>query len=328
MFNTISGNILENQMYNITIDQLAPLWLSEIQFNVKPSTYATYFNLIRSQIIPFFKNYKIENFDSLLLYQFANEKLRKGRINNCGGLSAKTVKDMLMIIRLIFTFAQTNYGINIALKFPTIKNSTKNISTLTKQEQMRLENYVLSNLNCETIGILICLYTGIRIGELCALKWSDIDFHSNVLHISRTAQRITNTDRCSISKTKLLIDTPKSIHSIRSIPLPNFLCSLLKNLYTSNLKKCFLLSSKFNKILEPRNYQYKFKHYLKDCNLTPTNFHTLRHTFATRCVEEDFDIKSLSEILGHANINITLNRYVHSSMEFKTSQMQRLELLA
>ena len=328
MYNNVKSKNLETGEQETNLDQIALLWLSEIQFTVKPSTYATYYNLIHSQIAPYFKGKAIKDMDSTLLYRFTDEKLKKGRITTSGGLSPKTVKDMLVIIRQVLNFASSHYLIDSQLRVPAVKIAHKNSCVLSKQEQKRLESYVLSEISCETVGVLICLYTGIRIGELCALKWSDIDFRSNLLRISRTAQRITDTDENSPTKTKLIIDTPKSAHSIRSIPLPDFLLRILHGLYSNNLKSCFILSGKPDICLEPRTYQYKFKRYLDDCNLVPVNFHALRHTFATRCIEENFDIKSLSEILGHANINITLNRYVHSSMEFKYIQMQRLNLLA
>lgn len=192
---------------------------------------------------------------------------------------------------------------------------------LSRIEQKQLSEYLVKNLSCSNLGIMVCLYTGIRIGEVCALKWKDISFDEQILYIHKTMQRIQKQDD-GAEKTKIIITEPKRTCSIRIIPLPDELFKLLKE--NRNSDDTFLLTGHHKYYIEPRTMQNRFKTVVKNCNIEEANFHALRHTFATRCVELGFDIKSLSEILGHASVNITLNRYVHPSMKLKQRNMNKL----
>ena len=165
-------------------------------------------------------------------------------------------------------------------------------------------------------------------GELCALTWENIHLDSGVISICQTMQRVENTEfksRRTDMKTRVIITSPKSSCSIREIPLPAFLIDILKN--TPHSERGYFLSDSEELFIEPRNLQTHFKTVLKGAGIEDANFHALRHTFATRCVELGFDIKSLSEVLGHANVNITLNKYVHPSMELKRDNMEKLSQL-
>ena len=172
------------------------------------------------------------------------------------------------------------------------------------------------------MGVFICLYTGIRIGELCALQWRDISFNEKVIVIGHTMQRLQNDDPNALNKTKIIITEPKSKASLRTIPLPDFVVHVIKPL--AGLPSAYILSGECKTMIEPRTMQNKFKGYLDKGQISDANFHSLRHTFATRCIEAGFDIKTLSEILGHSSVKITLDRYVHSSMELKRSNMEKL----
>ena len=175
-------------------------------------------------------------------------------------------------------------------------------------------------MSLKNIGILICLYTGLRVDEICALHWNDISLKEKTLYIHQTLQRLQN-ENINGKKTSLILSTPKSSCSIRTIPLPDDIAVVLDNFPCK--KEGYLLTGT-DSCIEPRTMQNHFKHVLKEATIEETNFHTLRHTFATRCVEAGFDIKSLSEILGHSNVNITMNRYVHPTLELKRQNMQRL----
>ena len=194
------------------------------------------------------------------------------------------------------------------------------MSVFTNSEQERLCEYLSLNLNHYNIGILLCLFTGIRIGELCALRWEDISISERTIYIHQTMQRIQrkNDDK----KTIIHISTPKSQCSIRTIPIPDNLIEMI--IQFSTLQSGYFLTENDSKFVEPRTLQNHFKKVLREIDITDKNFHSLRHTFATRCVELGFDVKSLSEILGHASVNITMNRYVHPSLELKRENMQRL----
>ncbi len=165
---------------------------------------------------------------------------------------------------------------------------------------------------------------GIRLGEICALKWEDINFQTQTLKINKTIQRIKNLDENAVTKTKIIIDAPKSQKSIRDIPIPSFMLDLLEKNKAD--KNSYLLTGT-PKYIEPRVYQDMFKKYLKESGINDIKFHALRHTFATRAIEKDFDIKSLSEILGHSSVKFTLERYVHPSDEYKRQNMEKLSVL-
>jgi integrase len=173
------------------------------------------------------------------------------------------------------------------------------------------------------LGVLLSLYTGIRIGELCALRWENIDLTEKTMRINSTMQRIPDFTG-GAAKTQVTITSPKSKCSVRTIPLPDFLAALLASFAAQ--PKAFLLTGEKLRFVEPRTVQNRFKAYIKACGIESANFHCLRHTFATRCVELGFDVKTLSEILGHSSVNITLGRYVHSSLDLKRTNMAKLTL--
>ena len=191
-------------------------------------------------------------------------------------------------------------------------------------EQKILCEYLSDHISERNIGILLCLFIGLRIGEICALKWEDISLTEKTIHVHHTIQRI-QIEGNSNKKTKVIITTPKSKCSIRTIPIPDNIINILNKISPNQCG--FLLTGTEKKYVEPRTMQNHLKKVLESASLRSVNFHALRHTFATRCVEVGFDIKSLSEILGHANVNITMNRYVHPTMDLKRDNMQKLSTL-
>ena len=241
------------------------------------------------------------------------------------GLAPKTVNSILSLLRNILEFAAREKGIPIAdTKDISVKQPQKPMRILSRAEQQRLSEYLRENLTPCNMGILLCLYTGLRIGEICALTWTDILIEEQCLYIHQTMQRVQvegNTEK----KTEVVILPPKNDCSIRRIPIPDEIKQLL--LSTQKQNKAYLLTGMVHSYMEPRNMENRFKSVTRECNIRDVNFHALRHTFATRCVELGFDVKSLSEILGHASVNITMNRYVHPSMELKQKNMNLLSEL-
>lgn len=193
------------------------------------------------------------------------------------------------------------------------------------EEQRVLERILLTDINETKIGILLSLYAGLSVGEVCGLKWENIDLENGIIHINRSVERIKNINKQNgSSKTVLILSDTKSDTSNRSIPISNILQKiLLKNKQNNNR---FVIEGKTYPYTDPRTLQYAFKKCLRECDLPEINYHALRHTFATRYVEAGVDIKSLSEILGHSNVNITLNTYVHFSLEQKKLQMEKLNI--
>lgn len=292
----------------------ADSWLLSVKMKCKLSTYNKYKNLYNNYIYSEIHNFEITQVNILIIQNIM-------RIN--AGLSPKTRNDILCVIRQILDYAELNgCKNNINLKNVCIRQENREMRVLTLEEQNRLADFLLSESDLCKMGVYLCLYTGLRIGELCALKYENISFDNRILSVRKTMQRVQVEDEPK--KTKVIFTEPKSRNSIRDIPLPKRLSELMYKWYGSMKPDDYILTGKSNKFIEPRLLEYHFKNYVKSCGLKDVNFHSLRHTFATRCVEAGFDIKTLSEILGHVNVNITLNRYVHSSMEFKRTNMEKL----
>ena len=205
---------------------------------------------------------------------------------------------------------------------PSIAKSE--LPILSIENQKVLEQHISAELTPTSIGILISLYTGLRIGEICALCWNDIDLNARTIYVRHTASRIKSAD--GNSKTELILDEPKTASSKRVVPIPSPLFYALVE-YRKDATSIYVVSST-DSFVSPRTYDARYHRLLSDCHLEDLNYHGLRHTFATRCIEAGVDVKSLSEILGHANVSITLNTYVHSSLEMKKSQHEKLTLLS
>lgn len=284
-------------------------WLQEKKDYIKESTYGTYSNNVFNYIIPTLGDYPLKKLNHKLLQDFILELSKRGKNNKTEGLSDKTIKDIMIIIK-----ASIRKGINenkikyfdLSFNYPK-PSKFKNIYVLTKQEQNKLTNFVLNNLTAKNIGILIALYSGLRIGELCALKWNDIDFKHNSLTISKTIQRIYIKDKYN-TVSKVIITTPKTRNANRVIPISNELIEILRKLKAND--NYYVLSNN-EKFIEPRTYRKYFNQVLIKNKIRHFNFHSLRHTFATNCITLGADYKTVSELLGHSNINITLNIYVH-----------------
>ena len=310
----------------VALEQLAVDWLAKQKSQIKESSYVKYQNLIAKYLIPQIGELQPQELTSERLEIFCKTLLSSGGRHH-SGLSAKTVSDILSVTRAILRYsASKGYVISCDFSVISFKQPSKNLRILSRLEQQKLCSYLQNNLTPVHLGILLSLFSGLRIGEICALRWSDISFEEKLIFIRRTMQRLQNIQD-SERKTRICISAPKSPSSIRQIPIPDGLLELLRN--NSGDKNGYILTGKADTFMEPRTMQRRFKKVLKAAGIEEVNYHVLRHTFATRCVELNFDVKSLSEILGHATVNITMNRYVHPSMEYKRQNMQRLsELIA
>lgn len=298
-------------------------WLRSKRIGIKDSTYIRYRNVIENHINPDLGKYPINKISTPLMERFVSNKLNNGRLDGNGGLSPKTMSDMLTIIKESFKYAQTAGAVTIC-RFDgiSLKRNSQEMRVLSVFEQQQLISVLFEDFDRYKLGVFICLYTGIRIGELCALQWKNISFSEKAIVIEHTMQRLQNDDPNAIYKTRIIITEPKSKASLRTIPLPDFVVKAIKPFVSS--PNAYILSGECKSIVEPRTMQNRFKGYLEEGHIGDANFHSLRHTFATRCIEAGFDVKTLSEILGHSSVKITLDRYVHSSMELKRSNMEKL----
>lgn len=290
--------------FNDRIDE----WLKRQKVSVKLSTYSYYINVVERHIRPLLGNMLLKNINSVCITDFINVK------NEENNLKDSTLKEIMIVLKQILSFCD----INISIKLPRV--SKKKIAILSNEEKERLETYIYCNLNNYTVGILLSLYAGLRIGEVCALRWSDIDFEKKILSIKNTIVRVKNLDKDKQSKTLLMLTDAKTTNSVRIIPLNSNLIKILREFKGDVDNDFYILSSK-RFFVDPRTYYNQFKNVLKKCNITNYNYHSLRHTFATKCIELGLDPKSLSEILGHSDIKTTLSLYVHPNLETKRSFM-------
>ena len=292
-------------------------WLTLSRNRVKESTYVKYHNTVNGHLKPDLGCYLPQNLNTILVEEFSNALL-------LDGLSPKTVKDVLVVMKAVLKHCRRQIGAgfpDIEVIYP--KESKKDMRVLSIEEQKRFVEYLMTDMDEAKFGVLLALLTGLRIGEICALKWSDISIEERVIRISLTMQRLQTLDDSSEAKTKVTVGEAKSQTSKRVIPLNDSAVALCERMRVCN-GNAYVLTGDSCRFLEPRVLQYRLAKYTDACGLKDVHFHALRHTFATRCVEVGFEIKSLSEILGHASAKVTLDRYVHSSMDLKRANMDKL----
>ena len=299
----------------LTVKELFDEWLSAVKLRVKSSTYANYQMKVEKHILPEFSG---QHYDSLTV-QMINSYIQR-KLD--AGLSAKYISDIVIVFKTMAKYAAKIHGFrNILADVVLPKVHRKEKLLLTNIQQLKLCKYLMKTQSPTALCILLSLYTGLRVGEVCGLMWSDINFEKSILSVRRTVQRI----RIGAHKTRIIADSPKSRTSRRVIPIPRFLMKLLRE-SRSNDNHYVLSNSEI--VIEPRTLQRRFKSILKKADLPSVSYHSLRHAFATNCLQAGFDVKTLSEILGHASVETTLNRYVHTSMEQKIKCMALLELKA
>lgn len=310
----------DNEKYEYWLDE----WLHSKRLSVKESTYIRYRNTIENHIKPRLGKYQISKISTSLMEQFVTSKLQNGRMDGNGGLSPKSMSDILVIVKESFNYAKS-HGVIVVCNFDRIsfKKNAQEMRVLSRLEEQRLLSVLLNDFDRYKLGVFICLYTGIRIGELCALQWKNISLSENAIKVEHTMQRLQSEDLNAIQKTRIIVTEPKSYAAFRTIPLPEFVIEVIKPFAAS--PNAYVLSGESQTIIEPRTMQNRFKTYLADGQIENANFHSLRHTFATRCIEAGFDVKTLSEILGHSSVKITLDKYVHSSMQLKRNNMEKLK---
>jgi len=290
---------------------VAAQWLGFIKKERKYSTYVKYEGIYSKYL--------------MTLAEKPTDSIDGGAVESCPGMHEKNDDQKRAVyaeVNRILRYARDNYGSKAGFLVADGKAAVqkKAVDTFNQTEQAKLLRFLGESPDICKVGIILCLSTGLRLGEVCSLKWVDIDTEMKVLHVNSTVQRIRTEGRTT--RTALLETEPKSIYSRREIPLSDYMVELLRSF--DKKKKYFLCGTK---PMEPRSYQNKLKKYLKQAGVPEKNFHALRHTFATNCVNAGTDIKSLSEILGHADVQITLNRYVHPSIDTKRQHMNSLSAI-
>ena len=306
----------KEEITEMTVKDLATEWLYAVKNRVKESTLCNYRMKIEKHIVPAFGAVQCAVMKARMVYEFIEKKLGEG-------LSARYITDIMTLFKSIFRYGAREYDFKNAVDGIIMPKKTKpEIKMLDKKQIDTLSAYINNNQNGTTLGIALSLYTGMRIGEVCALRWQDIDIEKRILTVSHTIQRIQCFE--GERRTKVVITEPKSESSRRVIPIPDCLLLMLEQL--SDKPDRFVLSGSL-KPVEPRTMQNRFKRVLNNVNLPSTfRYHSLRHSMASTAIELGFDVKTLSEILGHSSVQITLDRYIHSSMEHKRSCMNLLTM--
>ena len=290
---------------------------------ITASTYANFVLIAENHLIPYFGKRRIGTINESDIQKYILYLFREGRMDKSGGLTVKTIRDIILVVRMSLLYAYKEKAIPLLnwdlIEYP--KDTTgHSIIALSKEDEQKLIQAIYFNLNRKTAGILIALFTGIRIGELCGLQMRDISLSENTITINKTVQRIYDKH---VKKSYINIGGPKTKSSERVIPFPSLLANIIKKFYTDNPNQYFLTGKV--KQTEPRTYRQFFTRFLNRNNLQKVKFHEIRHTFAVRAIEiPEFDIKSLSEILGHKNVSFTLNVYGRANLKQKIKCMNFL----
>lgn len=302
----------------ISFRELCENWIKTSEIKNKQSTTARYKAIIKKHILPYFEKINTDQIKQSDINTFISRKTYQEN------LQTATISTILAVLKQILKYGQKQEYItplHFEISIPSTRK--KQLEILTETEQKALVEYIKEDITHENIGILLSLYAGLRIGEICALQWQDINLSTATISVTKTIQRVSEQNKITGKKTTVITDAPKSQKSIRKIPLPEFLRTELEKLSQNRKPSDYILTAN-QSYTEPRTYQYKFKKYLTQAEIRNINFHALRHTFATRAVEQNIDVKTLSEILGHSTVNFTLDRYVHPSFNLKRQNIEKL----
>lgn len=290
-------------------------WLAVACSEKKHSTYVKYRSVYNNYIREKIGGFLFSQLDPEILDPIFQGEGRKP-------LSNSLQNSISCVLNQILNYAVSHhYSIAINYSRPKRGKVPSRAEALSLSEQTRLFQYLYDEMDIYKLGIVVCISTGLRLGEICSLKWKDIDLEEKTMRVNTTVQRIPVEGKAS--RTRLLEGEPKSMFSKREIPLSDDLVRLLHDYHTGSWE--YVINK--NRPMEPRTYQNKFQKYLQSAGVKKTNFHTLRHTFATNCISGGVDIKSLSEILGHSDVRITLNRYIHPTEEVKRGHMNSLSAI-
>ena len=298
--------------------KIIALWKEDKKQYVKRSTFAAYTLLIENHILPSFGEMALVEEQDVQTFVF--RKLNEG-------LSHKTIKDILIVLKMILRFGVKNQMAEyrqIDIKFPTERDK-HSIDILSRSHQKQIMEYIRLHFTFKNLGIYICLSAGMRIGEICALTWDDLDVENGIIHVRKTIQRIYVIEEHR-KYTEVILDTPKTKNSIREIPMTKNLLKMIRPIKKIVNGNFYVLTNE-PKPTEPRTYRNYYKQFMQSLGLPLMKFHGLRHSFATRCIESKCDYKTVSVLLGHSNISTTLNLYVHPNLEQKKRCMEQMSRL-
>ena len=299
----------------MTFGEIALLWRDEKKAYVKPASYSSYMLLLNKHLLPAFeKNTHIEESDV--------QRYILGKFDE--GLSKNSIQHTISVLRMVLHFGARNKLCESpvwTVRYPVSTDRT-GPEVMAIKDQRKLMKYVRDNRTPNNFGILLCLYTGLRIGELCALQWKDLDMKNGTISVTKTIQRIYDSNGGKGSSA-IVIGAPKTRTSWREIPMPNELIAIIKSINTPHAPDNYIISNSSFPV-EPRTYRIFFHRLIRRIGMPDMKFHCLRHSFATRCIESGCDYKTVSVLLGHSTIATTLNLYVHPGLEQKKKCMYKM----
>lgn len=295
-----------------TFEEIARRWAAAKQPLVKYSTICAYRLTLRTHLLPYFGRWTV--IDEANVQNFIVEKIKSG-------LAKKTVRDIVAVLRAIVRYGAREHLCereDWQLAYPTTVVGRK-LPVLSLTHQRKLMRYLVASPDARNIGVLLALCTGLRIGEVCALEWKDVDLLHRLLRVRQTVGRIYDCDR---GKTEQFFSTPKTKHSFREIPISKLLFEAL-SMVKKKTESAFVVGASAH-ATDPRTYRDYFARLLRRLQIPPIVFHGLRHTFATRCIESECDYKTVSTVLGHSDVSTTLNLYVHPNLEQKKRCIEKM----
>lgn len=293
----------------VTFRELAGEWLAYKRGMVKESTTANYHGLLSYTILPYFGETEVSRFGKADGQKFVGHLLALGK-------SVKYIRDSIGVLRQLLEYASDVYDMDVPpdfkVKYPTrnVNNADNRVCAYTKDDAAKIIEYCTANLSPRNLGVILAFYTGMRIGELCGLRWEDVDLKERVIHVRRTLQRVHEPGQT----TRITLQPPKTAHSYRSIPIAKSIFPMLKEMSRGMRLDYYVLSGSVHPA-EPRTYRQYYYNLLRK-NVPSSScltFHAIRHTFASQLITGGQDVKTVSELLGHSNAAITLAIYTHSN---------------
>ena len=309
----------------MTIKELLLMWLETYEKDrVKPRTYSRYQSIIDLHLVPQLGDIPIDDLKRRMIQDFLSKKKKEGNLRSGDTMSSASTNLMLTVLSMAFEYAidMEISDDNPCLRLKRIPDDCRQIEAFTRDEQKKIETFIQNSDDRRLFGILLGFYSGMRIGELIALEWSDVDSDKGIIHVNKTAYR----DKSKTGNWEVCIDKPKTKSSERIIPLPACIVDMMRK-YSLNSKSDYVVENKKGERMSIRSYQYIFEKLTEKVGVRKLNFHAIRHSFATRAIECGMDIKTLSEIMGHKNASITLNRYAHSMLDTKIAMMNKLQFI-
>lgn len=301
------------------IKEIYKEWAEYKKNYVKKSSFSAYMLLVENHILPQWGEY--ENITDNEVQEYVLKKI-------ASGLSHKTVRDQLIVLKMLLKYGKKkgycDFGGSFDIQFPTNEEHSR-VETLNIEEYRKIIKHINEYFSFRNLGILMVLSTGMRIGEICGLRWEDIDMEEGFITVNRTVQRIYTKGEDGKKATEVIIDTPKTRSSNRQIPLSTDLMKIFKPLQKLIVNKEFYVLTNDRKLIEPRTYRNYFMELMQKLELPVLKFHGLRHTFATRCIGAKIDVKTVSVLLGHANVGTTFNLYVHPNLDQKRDAINQLQ---